>query len=133
VIVLFNAPLAAAFQPSKPMLMSGERITLDFFISFIGPGIQPSKTEWYLEFTSDDPTATSAKWARETAEEYTTGGVTHMPVVLRDFPDVGSFSAHFIRAHQFVRVQIRDASGFLPPNLFALVRSPFGILAQPPA
>ena len=122
-IVLFDGPLTPAFEPSKPFLMNGERITLDFFV-------ENATLEWFLEFTSDDPNKVSARWAREGAEEYTTAGVTHMPVVVRDFPGPGAFSAHFIRAHQFVRIQLRGVEMVPAPDAAALVRSPFGLLAQ---
>jgi len=126
VIELFNGLLSGAFQPTKPFLIAADKVTLDFFIA---APFSPAKTEWYLEFTSDDPNMLTARWAREVAEEDVGGGVTHMPPVVRDFPDAGFFSNHFVRQHHYVRVQIREVSGAVPPAVTAIILAPFGVVA----
>jgi hypothetical protein len=127
---IFKGLLSPAFQPSTPFLFAAERVTLDFAISG-----QP--VEWYLEFTSDDPNDIATIWKREVAEEDVGGGVTHMPAVVRDFPDdpdePGNFSVPMIRTHKFCRIQIRDATGLLPPSIMAEVLAVFGAPAQTPA
>lgn len=132
VLELFNGAAAAAFTPSKPFLISGERTTLDFLFTLPAPG---ATLEWFLEFTSDDPNAAAARWAREVAEEDVGGGVTNMPLVLRNFAGIVNDekrSCQFVRAHRFCRVQFRLAAAS-PAIDNVTILAPFGLLAQSPA
>lgn len=128
-VELFNGALGAAFAPTRYLLLSGERLALDFDITVAGA---PATVEWFMEFTSQNPSDPATSWHREVAEEDIGGGVTHMPVVVRDFAALAAgttrLSAQFIRAHDFVRLQMRAAVGAVP-NL--AVTAPFG--SQPAA
>lgn len=124
---LFNAPLTGAFQPTKPFLITGSKVVLDFEFDIAGT------VEWYKEFASEDPNAASTIWHREVAEEDVGGGITNMPPVVRNFVlTTGNLNrdCEFVRTHQFCRVQIRVTS--VAPLPRAIVRTPFGDPAQSP-
>jgi hypothetical protein len=131
-IVLFNAAAPVAFAPSKPLLMSADKFTVDFDIVVPAAG-GPSKLEWFLEFATDDPLDAGTRWAREVAEEDVGAGVTDMPDVVRNFsalPDGTSHkSAQFIRAHRFVRIQLQLAAGLISQ---VTIRAPFGVTPARP-
>jgi hypothetical protein len=125
--VVFDGPLNGVFQPVLPLLMHGERIVYDF--EFVTAAA--ANPEWYLEFTSENPNLPATRWKRETAEEDIGMGVTHMPNVVRDFPapvvSGMGMSNHFVRAHHFVRIQVRTAAGSVGR---VIISAPFGTVPQ---
>jgi hypothetical protein len=123
---LFKGPLTGSFVPSTAMLMQGDRVSLDFSLVTVGV---TTAVEWYMEF-GDTP----ACGFRETAEEDVAGGVVGMPKVVRTFRENGGallaagtskMTVQFVRKHQFVRLQLRVASGAAT----ATITAPFGTLA----
>lgn len=118
-IQMFNGALTGAFQPSQPIMLTAERFTIDWLLTVAAGAV--AVLEWYLEFASDDPNAASTQWFREVAEEDATGGDVNMPKVVRTFEENGGggltaatthgLSTQFVRAHNFVRVQVRLLSG----------------------
>ena len=125
-VEIINAVPGATFVPSTPFQLRGERVVLDWDI-VITAG---ARVEWFLEFTSDNPLAATARWRREVAEEDVGGGVTDMPQVVRNFQVLGGgvlptgthrLSAQMVRAHNFARIQVRVASGTVTGlNVFAV-------------
>lgn len=115
-LVIFDAPLGAAFVPSRGFIIANERITLDFTLVVT----LLATVQWFLEFTSGDPNDPATLWTREVAEEALAGGGANMPKVIRTFQEFGGaglavgthlLSAHLIRAHQFCRIQMRITVG----------------------
>jgi hypothetical protein len=136
-VVLFpGGALAAAFAPSAPFVLVGDRITIDFTIGVTVPGL----VEWFMEFTEENP-VTTAEWFREVAEEDQGGGITEMPIVIRRLaassPGAPPFvnlaagthriTTQFVRHHQIARIQARAAG---TATMLAVVR--FGGAAIPP-
>jgi hypothetical protein len=133
-ITIFNAALGGAFVASQPILMQGERVSLDFDIAVTAG---PCTVEWFLEFATGNPLAPGALWRREVAEEDIGGGVTNMPKVVRKLLENGGaglavgthrLSAQAIRAHQFFRIQMRVALGAAS----AVAHSVFGTTVSAP-
>ena len=112
--ILFNAPLTAAFQPSLPILIPGEKVVLDFKLVIVSAGLV--RVQWYPEFTSDNPGDPNAEWYRETAEEDLGNGDVRMPSSIRRFSTEGVdadlpsgtyfFDTQFKRSHKFCRIQL---------------------------
>jgi hypothetical protein len=133
--LIFNAPLTAAFQASRPILVAGREVVLDFFLTIPGGGV---KVEWYLEFTTgmdsnNQPLAMANwVWSRETSEEDIGNGDVRMNEVVRRFSPSGSdavlpagvhaLDAQFSRTHALVRIQIRGNGAS------AQVSTPFGTI-----
>ena len=136
--LIFDAPLSSTFKPTKSVMLVGDKLTLDFELVVLAPGL--AQVEWYLEFTSNNPFNNAAKWAREVAEEDMPGGIVNMPFVVRTFYVNGSplvllptgtsrISAQFERSHNFGRAQIRLAGG---GKTTAKIYSVFGMPHVPP-
>jgi hypothetical protein len=123
-----SAPFAltAGNDPGDPNFA-----VLDFHLDLSAP----TKLEWYLEFTFDDPTDPAARWAKEIAEEDTAGGTVNMPIVLRAICANGGgnlpagltkVSAQLERKHTYARVQLRATSGSLDLNLYSVLGGEVG-------
>ena len=134
-VKILDQALSTSFEASTPLLVSSERVTVDFLLAITAQ----AGVEWYLEFTDGDPNNANTQWYRELAEEDNGGGLTDIPLVVRAFkaagganPGVGTFaaSAQFIRTHKFFRIQIRAASGTVTR---ARIFGQFGIKAVTPA
>ena len=132
-VQLFNSNLTNAFQPTQPILMVGDTLTLDFTFTVTG-GVGTS-VAWYLEFSSD-PAATL--WAREIAEEDAGAGVVAMPLVIRTLQTNGAgtfaagtyaVSAQLLRKHLYARLQIRAPVGTI--SNMSIV-APFGLSVVTP-
>jgi len=132
-VQLYNSNLTNVFQPTRPILMVGETLTLDFLFTVTG-GVGTS-IAWYLEFSSD-PAATL--WFREIAEEVAGAGVVAMPLVIRTLQTNGSgtfaagtyaVSTQLIRKHQYARLQIRTPAGTVSSML---ITAPFGLAVVSP-
>lgn len=135
-LTIFNGALTGSFVPSNPFVIQGERITLDFqAVVTVGT----VSIAFYLEFASENPLAAGTRWFREVAEEDAGDGVVAMPKVIRTFEENGGaalaigthrLSCHFVRAHQFGRIQSRvTGAGAAALTVFA----PFGIVAISPS
>lgn len=122
-VTIFNAALTNAFQASDPFIMTGEAIVLDTLLTVANiavPGTA-ARIEWYFEFGSDDPNATTTSWYREVAEEDIGNGDVRMSTVVRRFAINAAdaplpegtyrFDTQFNRRHNFCRVQIRVLAG----------------------
>jgi hypothetical protein len=122
-VSIFNAALTNAFQASDPFTITGEAIVLDMLLSVANiavPGTA-ARIEWYFEFASDDPNATTTNWYREVAEEDIGNGDVRMSTVIRRFATNASdaplpeatyrFDMQFARRHNFCRIQIRVLAG----------------------
>lgn len=118
---IFNGALTNAFQPSRAIMVSSERVVLDFLLSVANvAGGVTARIEWYPEFTWDNPNSAAARWFRETAEDDVGDGDIEMPKTARHFEEVGgadlalgthSLDGQFKRSHDFCRIQIRVAAG----------------------
>jgi hypothetical protein len=136
VLTIFNAALGAAFAPSRPFLLNGDKLVFDFdIVVAAGPD---AVIEFFEEFASDNPLDPNTRWYRQTAEEDIGGGVVHMPIVVRDFqkngtgplpPGTHRLSVPLVRTHHFCRLQIRITAGFATANIVV----PFGVQAIAPA
>ncbi len=116
-LTLFDAVPGSGFAPTQPFQVSADRVILNWTaVVTVAAGIQ-----WYLEFTDENPIDPNTVWNREVAEEDVGSGVTHMPLVVRDFQNfsnglglpVGTtgISTNFVRQANFIRAQIKLASG----------------------
>jgi hypothetical protein len=111
---IFSGALATGFQPSSPILIEGEKITLDFKIAIIGSATR--RVQWYFEFAEGNPYDASTLWFPETAEENVGNGDVRMPIAIRRFssnstdadlsPGTHYRSAQFQRRHKFARLQL---------------------------
>lgn len=133
-LVLFDGRLTDSFAGSVPVLLSAERLTVDFVIDVTAEAV----VQWYLAFTPDDPNAQGAIWRQEVAEEDVGNGVVHMPKVIRDFTENGgaalavgqhAFTCQFIRSHNIARVYVRVSSGAVDR---CVITAPFGASALSP-
>jgi hypothetical protein len=132
-VTLFNSILGANFVASSPLLISGEKVVLDFQLNVTAA---TAKVEWYPEFTSGNPFAPTTIWYRETAEEDIGNGDVRMPLSIRRFSNQGAdtdlatgvynLDAQFRRSHNFVRIQIRGTGAI------ASVLAPFGEIPTAP-
>ncbi len=136
--VVFEAPLKNVYLPSKPILLSGEKLTLDWILTVQAPAL--AKVDWYLEFVSSNPYDTGAPWTREVSEEDSSGGLVAMPFVVRTFYANGApltllpagthrMTTQFERSHNFARVQAKLTSG---GKTNAKILSIFGSIPIPP-
>lgn len=135
-LVIFNGTLGAVFTPTQPIVMIGERVTMDFDVTVT---VNDTKIDWYLEFSEDLSDLLNNPWRREIAEEDIGNGVTWMPKVVRTLTDYGNqngldigvhnLSAQMLRSHKFARMQLRASSGAASVRVVA----PFGLPANVPA
>jgi hypothetical protein len=112
--IILNSPLGIAFQPSRPILITCERVVLDFRIVIAGPA--PVSVLWYPEYTVDNPYATATEWFREVAEEDIGNGDVRMPFTIRRFSTEGAdaalpagthrFAVQLKRIHDIARIQM---------------------------
>ena len=133
-LVLFDGALNASFAGSSPVLLSAERLTLDFVLDIAAP----ASVQWYLAFTSDDPNSPSTIWRQEIAEEDVGSGVVNMPKVIRTFQENGgavlaagqqAFTAQFVRSHNFCKVFVRVVSGTVTR---CVITAPYGATVVSP-
>lgn len=127
---LFNAALGAAFAPSSALLISGNKVALDFQLTVT----TLAQIEWYPEFTSDAPSSVTTIWYREVAEEDIGNGDVRMPKAIRRFTEFGgallasgthNLSVQLERTHQIFRLQMRIVAGAASAQVWA----PFGTIA----
>lgn len=127
-VILLKATLDGSFQPSAPVLLVANQLTLDWDIT---ASSGPTTLEWYLEFASDP----AGPWRREVAEEDAGKGVVSMPAVVRTFAnnngtaltdgDYG-FEMQFVRQAALARIQACVTAG----AAVIAVSSPTGIQPQ---
>jgi hypothetical protein len=142
-IELFNGKLTAAFQPTKPVMVAGETIVLDFLATIanlVTPPATPGLVEWYLEYCYTDPNAAATRWFQECAEEDKGNGVVRMAKVIRYFSEnaadvalavgVHMIDTQFARKHAFYRLQVRATGA---DNCSLIVASPFGSIPISPS
>jgi hypothetical protein len=133
--IILDQTLTAAFTPSKPILIAGEKVVLDFRLVIPGPG--PLSVQWYPEFTEGNPfDPTNLEWFREVAEEDIGNGNVRMSLVIRRFTINGADTAlpagthridcEFKRTHKFFRIQM------LGLGCVARVIVPFGEIPSAP-
>ena len=134
--VIFNGVLGAVFAPTQPIVMIGERVTMDFDVTVTA---NDTKIDWYLEFSEDLSDLLNNPWRREIAEEDVGNGITWMPKVIRTLTEEGNqngldigvhhVSAQMLRSHKFARMQLRASSGSASVRVVA----PFGYRAVVPS
>ena len=125
---MLKATLTGSFQPSAPVLLVANQLTLDWDIT---ASSGPTTLEWYLEFASDP----AGPWRREVAEEDAGKGVVSMPEVVRTFANNNGtaladgsygYEMQFVRQAALARVQVAVAAG----AAVVTVSSPTGIQPQ---
>lgn len=131
-VSLYNdVTLTGGFTASRPLMIEGERVTLQWLIEM---GVDPgTELEWYLEFTDSDPNGNTTNWFREVDEQDVGDGTVTMAAVVRTFNDTGGgglpallakYSCQFVRQAQFVRIQARVVGG--GGDVAVTVTAPFG-------
>lgn len=127
-VILLKATLDGSFQPSAPVLLVANQLTLDWDIT---ASSGPTTLEWYLEFASDP----AGPWRREVAEEDAGKGVVSMPEVVRTFANNNGtaladgsygYEMQFVRQAALARVQAAVTAG----AAIVTVSSPTGIQPQ---
>lgn len=105
--------LGAGYTPSRTLMISGGKVTLDFLLACSGG---PSTVTFFLEYSEN-----GVDWFAEVAEEDAGKGVVSMPKVIRTFADNNgttiannaafAVTCQFKRLAQLVRVQMAVSAG----------------------